>query len=78
MTVHGTKKQAQEKLTELVGQVQHNEYIEPSKMTVGQYLDEWLATAIKPSAQAVDFNKDQNALFMSFLLGLRRRLVEFG
>ena len=30
----------------------HGEFIEPSKLTVGQYLDEWLNTAIRPRRTA--------------------------
>lgn len=45
---HGTRKQAEQKLTELTGEVDRGEFVEPSKLTVGTYLDEWLATAIQP------------------------------
>jgi len=41
---HGTRQQAEAKLTELVGQHDRGELVEPSKLTVGAYLDEWLAT----------------------------------
>jgi len=41
---HGTRKQAEAKLTELVGQHDKGELVEPSKLTVGVYLDEWLTT----------------------------------
>ena len=43
VTFHGTKTKAQEKLRELTHQVDKGEYIEASKLTLGQYLDlEWL------------------------------------
>jgi integrase len=45
---HGTKKQAEQKLNDLVGEVQHGEFVEPSRLTVGQWLDEWLKVAIRP------------------------------
>jgi integrase len=45
---HGTREQAEQKLNELVGEVQHGEFVEPSKLTVGQWLDEWLKMAIRP------------------------------
>jgi len=48
VTFRGTRKQADQKLTELVGEVQHDEFVEPSKRTVGQWLDEWLEKAIQP------------------------------
>src|SRR5262245_30649582 len=41
--VHGTKTKAEAKLRELTGQVDRGEFVEPSKLTVGQYLEgEWL------------------------------------
>ena len=45
---HGTGKQAQQKLTELVGEVHRGEFVEPSKVTLDAWLDDWLSKAIKP------------------------------
>lgn len=45
---HGTKKQAEEKLTELAGEVHKGEFVEPSQLTLSEWLDEWLEKAIKP------------------------------
>jgi integrase len=43
VTFHGTKTQAEAKLRALTGQVDRGEYIEPSKLTLAQYLEqEWL------------------------------------
>src|SRR5262249_2263100 len=47
-TVRGTKRDAEKKLTELLHAVNRNELVEPTKLTVGAWLDEWLETAIKP------------------------------
>jgi integrase len=47
-TVRGTKRDAEKKLAELLHQVNRNELVEPSKLTLGAWLDEWLETAIKP------------------------------
>jgi integrase len=47
-TVQGTKRDAERKLTELLHNLHRGEYVEPSKMTVGEWLSEWLETAIKP------------------------------
>src|SRR5260221_13284165 len=49
---HGTRKQAEQKLTELVGERDKGDFVEPSRMTLGQYLDEWLKTAIEPRRAA--------------------------
>jgi integrase len=47
-TVKGTKRDAERKLTELLHNLHRSEYVEPSKLTVGEWLTEWLETAIKP------------------------------
>ncbi len=47
-TVKGTRKDAERKLAELLGQAYSGTLIEPAKITVGGWLDGWLETAIKP------------------------------
>jgi integrase len=47
-TVQGTKRDAEKKLAELLHNLHRSEYVEPSKLTVGEWLHEWLDTAIKP------------------------------
>ncbi len=47
-TVRGTKRDAEKKLAELLHQANRKELVEPTKLTLGQWLDEWLETAIKP------------------------------
>jgi integrase len=47
-TVQGTKRDAERKLAELLHHLHCGEYVEPSKLTVGEWLTEWLETAIKP------------------------------
>ena len=44
-----TKKEAQNALAEKVHELNLNTYVEPSKMTVEQALDEWFATSVKPT-----------------------------
>ena len=44
-----TRKEVQEKLTAAVNDVNNNTYIEPSKMTVNQWLDTWLKEYKKPA-----------------------------
>lgn len=48
VTFRGTKQAAENKLTELLQKVNTGQVIEPSKLTLGQWLDEWLQMAIKP------------------------------
>jgi integrase len=42
VTIRGTKRQAQQELTRLQAQRDEGSYIEPTKMTVAQYLRHWL------------------------------------
>ena len=44
----GTKRQAQDECARLIASMNGGSYVEPSKQTVAQFLDEWLAF-IKPS-----------------------------
>ena len=48
ITVRGKKKDAEKKLTELLGTVDKGQFVEPSKMTLGQWLNEWLEANLKP------------------------------
>jgi len=47
-TFKGTKRQAQEECARLVTQLKAGNYVEPTKQTVAEFLDEWL-NFIKPS-----------------------------
>ncbi|MBS1819612.1 MAG: site-specific integrase [Acidobacteria bacterium] len=48
ITFRGTKKQAEQHCNDLVGKANRKEFVEPSKMTVGEWLDHWLDVACKP------------------------------
>ncbi len=48
ITFRGTKKQAEDKLAELVRAANRNELPEPTKATFGEWLDDWLEKAVKP------------------------------
>lgn len=48
VTVRGTKRDAEAKLVELLNKVNNNDLVEPSKITLGEWLDEWVERAIKP------------------------------
>lgn len=47
VTVRGTKKDAERELTRLLGQLEHGIYVEPSKMTMAEFLERWLADHAK-------------------------------
>ena len=44
-TVHGNRRDAQRELRELLGAVDQGRYADPGKMTVGGWLEQWLAEA---------------------------------
>lgn len=48
ISFHGTKTKAGERLTELVRAVNHNEFVEPSKMTLIDWLRTWIEKSVKP------------------------------
>jgi integrase len=48
ITFHGTKRQAETRLNDLIRDVQHDTFIQPDKRTVGEWLDTWVDLAIKP------------------------------
>jgi hypothetical protein len=53
VTFHGTRKQAEKKLTDLLGDANRGEFIEPSKRTLGDWLTEWLDKAITPPKKRI-------------------------
>src|SRR5262245_38100504 len=54
VTFHGTRKQAEAKLAELIGEVHRGEFVEPTKVTLGEWLDEWLEKAARPPRRTVN------------------------
>lgn len=50
ITVKGTKREAERKLAELLYKANQNEFVEPNKLNLGEWLDHWLETNIKPPA----------------------------
>jgi hypothetical protein len=51
LTVQGTRRQAEAKLTEVLRAANRNEFVAPSKMTLGAWLTEWVEKAIRPPAR---------------------------
>ena len=50
VTFIGTRKQAERKLRELLGEVDNGKFVEPSKLTLSGWLDHWFEMAIRPHA----------------------------
>jgi integrase len=49
ITIQGTKQEAEKKLAELIDAMNKGTYVEPSKLTVAEWLDHWFKTAIAPN-----------------------------
>ena len=45
---YGTKKEAEERLNDLLHRYHRSEVLEPSKILLSDWLDRWLDTAVKP------------------------------
>lgn len=48
VTFRGTRRQAERTLRELLGEVDNGKFVEPSKLTLGAWLDHWFEMAIRP------------------------------
>ena len=48
ITVRGTKRDTERRLAELVNDTNKGTFVEPSKVTIGEWLDMWLEKAIRP------------------------------
>lgn len=48
-TVQGTKKEAQAELASMLHNLHRGQVVSPSKMTVSEWLDEWMKSAIRPN-----------------------------
>lgn len=48
LACQGTKRDAERKLAELLHSANRGEFVEPSKMTLSEWLDTWLSTVIEP------------------------------
>jgi len=50
-TFHGTKTEAKKRLTEILRALDTGGYVEPTKMTVGEWMERWLRDYVKPSTK---------------------------
>ncbi|MEQ1792722.1 MAG: tyrosine-type recombinase/integrase [Nitrospira sp.] len=61
-TIRGTKKEAQAELSTMLHNLNRGQVISPSKMTVAEWLDEWLGSSIKPHKRLRTFETYQSVL----------------
>ncbi len=55
--VPGTRKDAERELAKILHEMNTGAYVEPSKMTVGEYLDRWLEDYARPNVAAKTFER---------------------
>lgn len=51
ITVQGTKKQAEEKMNELIYEYNRGEFVEPSSITTGEWLEKWIKVYVANSTK---------------------------
>ncbi len=56
-TVEGTKRRAQNELNDLLSKLQRGEYVAPSRMTLGEYLERWLTDYARVKVAATTFER---------------------
>lgn len=61
-TLQGTRADAQRELTKLKRELDTGTYVEPSRVTVNEFLDSWLENAAKPKVRANTFLDYYNTL----------------
>lgn len=61
-TIHGTKKDAQKFLNHTLRSQDLGTYVEPARLSLNAYLDEWLETAAKPKLASRTFDDYQRIL----------------
>ncbi len=54
-TVHGTKRDAQAFLSKLVTEIEGGTYVEPTKLTVREWLEKWLESYARPNVEPTTF-----------------------
>lgn len=68
ITVRGSKREAETKLAELVRAAHRGEFVEPTKMTLGQWLNEWVEKAIKPPQRAQSTYDSYTRVISAYLI----------
>ncbi|MFO7773513.1 MAG: site-specific integrase [Dehalococcoidia bacterium] len=57
VTVKGTKKDAERRLSELLNQLDNGTFIKPGKVTIAEYLERWLSEYAKPNLSPRGFER---------------------
>ena len=54
-TFRGSRKKAEEKLTELLETVRTGQYVDPTKTTLGEWLSDWIDVSVKPTVRPASY-----------------------
>lgn len=54
-TFRGTRKEAEKRLRDLCSSLDEGSYVEPTKMTLGAWLTEWLQSSVKPRVRTATY-----------------------
>lgn len=54
LTVHGSKKAAKEKLIEVQGSILKHTYVQPTKLTLGEFVESWLTLTVQVSPKTFE------------------------
>jgi len=57
VSIKGTKKDAEKRLSELLHQLDNGSFIKPGKTTLGEYLEKWLSEYVKPNLSPRGFER---------------------
>jgi len=60
VTVKGTKKDAEKRLSELLHQLDNGTFLKPGKTTLAEYLEKWLSDYAKPNLSPRGFERYEN------------------
>lgn len=74
-TVRGSKRDAERELAKLLNEVATGEYVEPSKMTVAEFLDQWLVTYAKPNVGPRTYERYEQIVRLHLIPNLGRNLL---
>lgn len=55
-TVRGTKKQAQQRMTEVLREMDMGQYVAPVRLTVAEHLEQWLRDYAKPQTRPTTYD----------------------
>jgi integrase len=67
ITFHGAKRKAQDKLQDLLSAANRDEFVEPSKMTLGEWLKDWLDVSVKSRCRTATYTRYTGIIEQSIL-----------